>query len=166
MTCGSAVFQESPLLKSLRKYLPHSQALGWCGGCHVDSEKDRRSCTLEGDVLRVTLNACAQDYGALLRTHRENNADITIATHSVGWKQASLRGITRVDSDGGFLLLQPLTILPQAPIASFQSSPHSLTAVPQISSLAWQSWHHSQKVRPALAPSLSRQKPAGALRQV
>ena len=41
-----------------------------------------------------------QDYGALLRTHRENNADITIATHSVGWKQASLRGITRVDPDG------------------------------------------------------------------
>ncbi len=41
-----------------------------------------------------------QDYGALLRTHREYNADITIATHSVGWKQASLRGITRVDNDG------------------------------------------------------------------
>ena len=42
-----------------------------------------------------------QDYGDLLRTHRENDADITIATHSVGWKQASLRGIIRVDDTGG-----------------------------------------------------------------
>lgn len=42
-----------------------------------------------------------QDYGALLRTHREYDADITIATHAVGRKQASLRGITRVDPDSG-----------------------------------------------------------------
>jgi ADP-glucose pyrophosphorylase len=46
------------------------------------------------------LSCLVQDYAALLRTHRENNADITIATHSVGWKQASLRGITRVDENG------------------------------------------------------------------
>ena len=43
----------------------------------------------------------SQDYGALLRTHRENDADITIATHAVGRKQASLRGITRVNPDSG-----------------------------------------------------------------
>ena len=42
-----------------------------------------------------------QDYGALLRTHRENNADITIATHAVGKKQAYLRGITKVEPDTG-----------------------------------------------------------------
>ena len=42
-----------------------------------------------------------QDYGALLRTHRESDADITIATHAVGRKQASLRGITRVNPDSG-----------------------------------------------------------------
>lgn len=42
-----------------------------------------------------------QDYGALLRTHRENDADITIATHAVGKKQAYLRGITKVDRDTG-----------------------------------------------------------------
>ena len=44
-----------------------------------------------------------QDYGALLRTHRENNADITIATHAVGKKQAYLRGITKVEPDTGLL---------------------------------------------------------------
>ena len=44
---------------------------------------------------------CLQDYGDLLRSHRENEADITIATHSVGWKQASLRGIIKVDAATG-----------------------------------------------------------------
>jgi ADP-glucose pyrophosphorylase len=42
-----------------------------------------------------------QDYMDLLKTHRENDADITIATHSVGWGQAPLRGLTRVDPDTG-----------------------------------------------------------------
>ena len=50
---------------------------------------------MEGDNFDV------QDYMDLLKTHRENDADITIATHSVGWGQAPLRGLTRVDPDTG-----------------------------------------------------------------
>lgn len=37
----------------------------------------------------------------LLKSHRENDADVTIATHSVGWGQAPRRGLTRVDPDSG-----------------------------------------------------------------
>jgi len=37
----------------------------------------------------------------LLKKHREHDADITIATHSVGWGQATRRGLTRVDPDTG-----------------------------------------------------------------
>lgn len=44
-----------------------------------------------------------QDYVELLKTHRENDADITIATHSVGWTQANRRGLTRVDPETGTL---------------------------------------------------------------
>ncbi|KAK9914771.1 hypothetical protein WJX75_000324 [Coccomyxa subellipsoidea] len=63
--------------------------------------EDYRGAMLPDDMLILSGQALYRmDYGALLRTHRENNADITIATHSVGWKQASLRGITRVDPDG------------------------------------------------------------------
>lgn len=42
-----------------------------------------------------------QDYVDLLKRHRENDADVTIATHSVGWGQASRRGLTRVDPETG-----------------------------------------------------------------
>lgn len=42
-----------------------------------------------------------QDYMELLKKHREHDADITIATHSVGWGQATRRGLTRVDPDTG-----------------------------------------------------------------
>ena len=45
-----------------------------------------------------------QDYIELLKAHRENDADITIATHSVGWGQASRRGLTRVDPETGAAL--------------------------------------------------------------
>ena len=45
-----------------------------------------------------------QDYIELLTAHRENDADITIATHSVGWGQASRRGLTRVDPESGALI--------------------------------------------------------------
>ena len=88
-----------------------------------------RCCRMQPDVLqalsgapetvrtmRATVTTCKdteekrvmvwggmQDYGALLRTHRENNADITIATHAVGKKQAYLRGITKVEPDTGLL---------------------------------------------------------------
>lgn len=41
----------------------------------------------------------------LLKRHRENDADVTIATHSVGWGQASRRGLTRVDPETGHFLL-------------------------------------------------------------
>jgi hypothetical protein len=37
----------------------------------------------------------------LLKKHREHDADITIATHSVGWGQATRRGLTRVDPNTG-----------------------------------------------------------------
>ncbi|BDA43485.1 Glucose-1-phosphate adenylyltransferase [Coccomyxa sp. Obi] len=63
--------------------------------------EDYRGTMLPDDMLILSGQALYRmDYGALLRTHREYNADITIATHPVGWKQASLRGITRVDNDG------------------------------------------------------------------
>ena len=42
-----------------------------------------------------------QDYRDLLATHHETGADVTIATHSVGWGQARLRGLARVDPDTG-----------------------------------------------------------------
>ena len=45
-----------------------------------------------------------QDYIELLKAHRENDADITIATHSVGWGQANRRGLTRVDPETGAAL--------------------------------------------------------------
>lgn len=40
-----------------------------------------------------------------MRTHRESGADITIATHAVGRKQAFLRGITKVERDTGACLV-------------------------------------------------------------
>jgi len=47
-----------------------------------------------------------QDYVELLKKHREFDADVTIATHSVGWGQATRRGLVRVDPDTGAPLLQ------------------------------------------------------------
>ena len=47
----------------------------------------------------------AQDYADLLQTHRSNNADITIATHAVGFGQASFRGCCKVEPDTGDLHL-------------------------------------------------------------
>ena len=61
-----------------------------------------------------------QDYGALLRTHRENNADITIATHAVGKKQAYLRGITKVEPDTGLL---PGAVMQQSHVPCAVSAP-------------------------------------------
>jgi len=43
----------------------------------------------------------AQDYGQLIRTHREADADITICTNSVGWEMAPRRGLARVNPDTG-----------------------------------------------------------------
>ncbi|KAK9831226.1 hypothetical protein WJX74_008354 [Apatococcus lobatus] len=43
------------------------------------------------------------DYRELLATHRQAGADVTIATHSVGWGQAKLRGLARVDPDTGLV---------------------------------------------------------------
>lgn len=64
--------------------------------------EDYRGSMLPDDMLIMSGQALYRmDYGALLRTHRENNADITIATHAVGRKQAFLRGITKVERDSG-----------------------------------------------------------------
>ena len=80
------------------------QAGGCQGGCMPAGAawyKDRGTSGPPID-MHPERGACVlQDYGDLLRTHRENAADITIATHSVGWKQASLRGIIRVDAATG-----------------------------------------------------------------
>ncbi len=74
-----------------------------------------------------------QDYGALLRTHRENNADITIATHAVGKKQAYLRGITKVEPDTGpppsFLCISAIALhaaLQSGMLRSASENEHSL----------------------------------------
>ena len=42
-----------------------------------------------------------QDYGQLIRTHRESGADITICTNSVGWDMATRRGLARVNAESG-----------------------------------------------------------------
>ena len=42
-----------------------------------------------------------QDYADLIQTHRQSNADITIATHAVGSGQASFRGCCKVEADTG-----------------------------------------------------------------
>lgn len=43
----------------------------------------------------------AQDYGQLIRTHRESGADITICTNSVDWAMAPRRGLVRINPDTG-----------------------------------------------------------------
>jgi glucose-1-phosphate adenylyltransferase len=43
------------------------------------------------------------DYVELLKKHRAYDADVTVATHSVGWGQASRRGLVRVDPDTGLV---------------------------------------------------------------
>lgn len=42
-----------------------------------------------------------QDYGQLIRTHRESGADITICTNSVDWDMATRRGLARVNAESG-----------------------------------------------------------------
>lgn len=42
-----------------------------------------------------------QDYGQLIRTHRETGADVTICTNSVGWDMAPRRGLARVNPENG-----------------------------------------------------------------
>ena len=54
-----------------------------------------------GMTLCSLLRYTVQDYKDMLRTHWENNADVTIATSSVGWQQAPHRGVTRVDPETG-----------------------------------------------------------------
>ncbi|CAK0781127.1 hypothetical protein CVIRNUC_005292 [Coccomyxa viridis] len=66
--------------------------------------EDYRGSMLPDDMLILSGQALYRmDYGVLLRTHRESNADITIATHAVGRKQAVLRGITKVERDTGLV---------------------------------------------------------------
>ena len=42
-----------------------------------------------------------QDYSALVKTHRELDADITISTYSVPQQVAAARGLVRVDPESG-----------------------------------------------------------------
>ncbi len=68
---------------SARRCHPCWQA--WCGGAAPGGKRAPRT----------------QDYGQLIRTHREADADITICTNSVGWEMAPRRGLARVNPDTG-----------------------------------------------------------------
>ncbi|KAK9828450.1 hypothetical protein WJX72_000056 [[Myrmecia] bisecta] len=63
-----------------------------------------RGAGLPDEVLILSGQALYRmDYRNLLETHWKTNADITLATHSVGWGQARLRGLARVDPDTGLV---------------------------------------------------------------
>jgi glucose-1-phosphate adenylyltransferase len=63
-----------------------------------------RGAALPDELLVLSGQALYRmDYGDLINTHRSTGADITIATHSVGWGQAQLRGLCRVDPDTGLV---------------------------------------------------------------
>ena len=47
-----------------------------------------------------------QDYSQLVKTHREQDADITIATYSVPEREASQRGLVRQDPETGGSLVR------------------------------------------------------------
>lgn len=61
-----------------------------------------RGMALPDELLVLSGQALYRmDYADLLQTHRSNNADITIATHAVGFGQASFRGCCKVEPDTG-----------------------------------------------------------------